>query len=198
LREAATILASIVKLVIVLTMLPDVVNGRYPELKLLSLSPGIELALKVDEAGIIFAKLASALWLVTSFYSIGYMRGVNEKRQTRFYGSFALCLSSAVGIAFSANLLTFYLFYEVLTIATYPLVTHKGNEEALKAGRKYLAYLLTGGVVLLAAIVYTYQTTGTLDFQPGGIISAEIQPYQVAILFSLFLIGFGFNSAIMR
>jgi multicomponent Na+:H+ antiporter subunit D len=163
LREAVTILAAIGKLAIILSMLPAIQDSRYPALNLIELAPGIQFALKVDEAGMIFALLASSLWLVTSFYSIGYMRKLDEKRQTRFYASFALCLSSTIGIAFSANLFTFYIFFEVLTIATYPLVTHEGTEEALKAGRKYLAYLLTGGVVLLAAIVYTYQITGTLD-----------------------------------
>ena len=197
LREAVTILAAIGKLAIILSMLPAVLDSRYPALNLIDLAPGIQFALKVDEAGMIFALLASALWLVTSFYSIGYMRKLDEKRQTRFYASFALCLSSTIGIAFSANLFTFYIFFEVLTIATYPLVTHEGTKEALKAGRKYLAYLLTGGVVLLAAIVYTYQITGTLDFQAGGILSTDTLPYQIAILFSLFVVGFGFKSAIM-
>ncbi len=197
LREAVTILAAIGKLAIILSMLPAVLDSRYPALNLIDLAPGIQFALKVDEAGMIFALLASALWLVTSFYSIGYMRKLDEKRQTRFYASFALCLSSTIGIAFSANLFTFYIFFEVLTIATYPLVTHEGTEEALKAGRKYLAYLLTGGVVLLAAIVYTYQITGTLDFQAGGILSTDTLPFQIAILFSLFVVGFGFKSAIM-
>jgi len=197
LREAVTLTAAAGKLAVVFSMLPGVMKGQYPAVTLFSLSPGIQLALKVDEAGLIFALLASLLWLVTSFYSIGYMRGSGEKRQTRFFASFAVCLSATIGIAFSANLLTFYLFYEILTVATYPLVTHKGTPEALRAGRKYLAYLITGGVILLAAIAYTYQVAGTLDFRPGGFIPETAGLGQMAVLFSLFLLGFGFKSAIM-
>ncbi len=196
-REAVTILASIGKFSIVFSMLGSVLEGRYPEAQLFSLSPGIGLALRVDEAGIIFALLASILWIVTSFYSIGYMRGLSEGRQTRFYASFALCLSSTIGLAFSANLLTFYLFYEVLTVATYPLVTHKGDEESLRAGRKYLAYLITGGIILLAAIIYTYQVAGTLDFVAGGLLPGGVGPAQIAVLSSLFFIGFAFKAAII-
>jgi multicomponent Na+:H+ antiporter subunit D len=196
-RETVTIVAAIAKFGIVFSMLGNVLDGKYPGMKLISLSPGIGLALRVDEAGIIFALLASLLWIVTSFYSIGYMRGLSEARQTRFFASFALCLASTIGLAFSANLLTFYLFYEILTIATYPLVTHKGTPESIQAGRKYLAYLLTGGVILLAAIVYTYQIAGTLAFKPGGFLPAEASFSQLAILFSLFLAGFGFKAAII-
>jgi multicomponent Na+:H+ antiporter subunit D len=196
-REAVTILASIGKFGIVFSMLGSVLEGRYPEAQLFSLSPGIGLALRVDEAGIIFALLASILWIVTSFYSIGYMRGLSEGRQARFYASFALCLSSTIGLAFSANLLTFYLFYEVLTVATYPLVTHKGDEESLRAGRKYLAYLITGGIILLAAIIYTYQVAGTLDFVAGGLLPGGVGPAQIAVLSSLFFIGFAFKAAII-
>jgi multicomponent Na+:H+ antiporter subunit D len=196
-REAVTLIAAGSKLAIVLFMLPPVLNRHFPELTLLNISPGISLAFRVDEAGIIFALLASTLWFATSFYSIKYMRGLAEKYQARFFACFALCLSSTIGIAFSANLLTFYLFYELLTIATYPLVTHHGTPGAVKAGRKYLAYLVTGGVILLAAIVYTYQVAGTLDFTAGGLFGNSIDPQQLAILFSLFLVGFGFKSAIM-
>ncbi|MDD5605049.1 MAG: monovalent cation/H+ antiporter subunit D family protein [Dehalococcoidales bacterium] len=196
-REAVTIIAAVSKFTIVFSMLEKVLAGNYPEIKLLSLSPGIELALKVDEAGIIFALLASFLWIVTSFYSIGYMRGLSETHQTRFFASFALCLSSTIGLAFSVNLLTFYLFYEILTVATYPLVIHKGTPESLKAGRKYLAYLITGGVILLAAIIYTYQISGTLDFKPGGFLPEAASFTQIATLFSLFFLGFGFKAAII-
>jgi multicomponent Na+:H+ antiporter subunit D len=125
------------------------------------------------------------------------MRSLSEKRQTRFFASFALCLSSTIGIAFSANLLTFYLFYEILTLATYPLVTHKGTPEALAAGRKYLAYLVTGGVILLAGIAYMYQLTGTLDFKAGGILDQSVGTGSIVALASLFLVGIGFKSALM-
>jgi len=125
------------------------------------------------------------------------VRGVPEHRQTRYFASFAICLSATIGIAFAANLLTFVIFYEVLTIATYPLVIHKETPEAIAAGRKYLVYLLTGGTVLLLALIFTYQMTGTVEFQPGGFLSAQFGHVKLLILFLLFLVGFGVKSAIM-
>jgi len=146
LREACTLIAAVAKLAIVLTLVPDALNGRAAAIELLEISPGITLALKADALGVFFALIASALWIVTSVYSIGYMRGNGEKKQTRFYASFALSLASTIGIAFSANLLTFLLFYELLTLATYPLVIHKESPGAVRAGRMYLAYALTAGL----------------------------------------------------
>src|SRR5690606_12062360 len=110
------------------------------------------------------------LWILTSFYSIGYMRGNREAKQTRYFASFAVSLSATIGIAFAGNLLTFILFYEVLTLATYPLVVHKETKEAIAAGRQYLAYALTAGLLLVAGAAWIFLTTGTLDFQPGGIL----------------------------
>ncbi len=197
LREFWSVGASAAMFAVVLSILPDVLAGRYPEILLFDISPGISLALTADAAGLIFALSASALWIVTSVYSIGYMRTVGEKKQTRYYASFALCLASTMGVAFSANLLTFVLFYEMLTIATYPLVIHKETPGAVAAGRKYLAYLLTGGLVLIAAAALTYQYAGTLDFKPGGFLSQLGSQPNLMLLFVLFLIGFGVKSALM-
>ncbi|MBI2831325.1 MAG: monovalent cation/H+ antiporter subunit D family protein [Chloroflexi bacterium] len=197
LREAWTITAALAKFAITLSMMPAVLAGKYPEVALFTISPGVSLALKVDPAGIIFGLSASVLWILTSFYSIGYMRGLSEHNQTRYFASFAVCLSATMGIAFAANLLTFFIFYEVLTIATYPLVIHKETPEALAAGRKYLVYLLTGGVVLLLALAFTYQIAGTVDFRPGGFLSQQVGQDRLMMLFMLFLVGFGVKSAIM-
>lgn len=196
-RELWTVAGAISMFGVVRSMLPDVLAGRQPGVVLFDISPGISLALRADTTGIIFALSASALWIVTSVYSIGYMRSLSEGRQTRYYASFALCLASTMGIAFAANLLTFVIFYEILTIATYPLVIHKETPAAISAGRKYLAYLLTGGVALILATALTYVTAGTLDFSPGGFLSVAGGGGNLWPLSVLFLIGFGMKSALM-
>ncbi|MFC2067083.1 proton-conducting transporter membrane subunit [Chloroflexota bacterium] len=196
-RESWTIIAAFAKFAIILSMLPDVLHGKYPEVTLFAISPGISLALKVDSLGILFGLSASALWILTSFFSIGYVRGLSEHKQTRYFASFAVCLSATMGIAFSANLLTFVIFYEILTIATYPLVIHKETPEAIAAGRKYLVYLLTGGVALLLALALTHQISGPVDFQPGGFLSSQVGQNRLILLFLLFLVGFGMKSALM-
>lgn len=196
-REFWTIAASVIMFGVVFSMLPDVLAGCYPEIVMLDIAAGISLAFRVDTAGIIFGLSASALWIATSFYSIGYMRTLAEKKQTRYYSCFALCLASAIGIAFAANLLTFVIFYEILTIATYPLVVHKETPAAISAGRKYLAYLLTGGLALIAAVALTYVYSGSLDFQAGGFLSHLPGDPNLMLLFALYLVGFGMKSALI-
>jgi len=196
-RESWTILAALAKFALVASMLPLVLQGKSPAITLFAISPGISLALKVDYLGIIFGLSASFLWILTSFFSIGYVRGIPEHKQTRYFASFAICLSATMGIAFAANLLTLVIFYEILTIATYPLVIHRETPEAIFGGRKYLVYLLTGGVFLLFALAYTYQLSGTVDFQAGGILPAQTAKSSIIMLFTLFLLSFGVKSAIM-
>jgi len=196
-RESWTILAALAKFALVASMLPLVIQGKSPAITLFAISPGISLALRVDYLGIIFGLSASFLWIVTSFFSIGYVRGIPEHKQTRYFASFAICLSATMGIAFAANLLTLVIFYEILTIATYPLVLHRETPEAIFGGRKYLVYLLTGGVFLLFALGFTYQLSGTVDFQAGGILPAQVAKSSVIMLFALFLLSFGVKSAIM-
>lgn len=198
LREFWTLAAAVAKFAVVASMLPIVLNGQNLGLILWSISPGITLELQVDPLGIFFGLVASGLWIFTSLYSIGYMRGLNEHHQTRYFVSFAVCLSATMGIAFSANLLTFLLFYEILTIATYPLVIHKETEEAITAGRKYLAYTLTAGVVLIAATAWAYQLSGTVSFRPGGFLSTQMgSPGQLMLLFALFIAGCGVKASLM-
>ena len=136
LREAWTVLISIGKFVIVASMLPAVLEGGGYRFTLAEVLPGVAIALRVDAMGMYFALVASFLWILTSIYSIGYMRALDEHDQTRYYASFAVAMSATVGVAFSANLLTLYLFYEMLSLSTYPLVTHKQDAEARSAGRK--------------------------------------------------------------
>lgn len=198
LREFWTVLAGVVKFGLVLTLLPGALRGESVELNLIEIAPGLPLLLKADPFGVFFAVIASGLWIFTSFYSIGYMRGNKEIKQTRYFASFAVCLSATIGIAFSGNLLTFIIFYEMLTLATYPLVIHKENREAIDAGRQYLAYTLTAGLCLVAAGALIYTLTGTLEFRPGGIFDGvDVSGGMMITVFLLFLAAVGVKAGIM-
>jgi multicomponent Na+:H+ antiporter subunit D len=197
LREFWTLLASVVKFSIVLSMVPLVLRGRMLEYTIIQLTPGVALQFRVDQFGLFFGVLASALWIATSVYSIGYVRGLNEHGQTRYFFNFALCLSATMGIAFAGNLLTLFLFYEILTVATYPLVAHKETEDAIMGGRKYLAYTLTAGVVILFGIIFIYTLTGTLDFKPGGFLLGHGSSATLVFLFAILILGFGVKAALM-
>ncbi|HBH31453.1 MAG TPA: cation:proton antiporter, partial [Desulfofustis sp.] len=156
---------------------------------------GLRLAFAIEPLGMLFSLVASILWLVTTIYAIGYMRGHHEQNQTRFYACFAVAIGSAMGIAYAGNLLTLFVFYEILTLSTYPLVTHAGTAEAKQGGRIYLGILLTTSILfLLAAIIGTWAVTDTLDFRPGGIFGANVTA--AAILLPLYIFGIG-KAAIM-
>ena len=199
LREFWTLAAGLAKFGLVLSLLPAALRGQTAVADLFEILPGVRLALRADPLGVLFALVASGLWILTSCYSIGYMRGLKEHKQTRYFAFFAVCLSATMGIAFAANLATFILFYEILTIATYPLVIHKETQEAVRAGRKYLAFTLSAGVMLIAAAVWTYQITGgDLDFRRGGLLAGMPLAAGTAVpLFVLFLAGVGVKSSIM-
>jgi multicomponent Na+:H+ antiporter subunit D len=159
--------------------------------------PELTLRFRLEPLGMIYAGVAALLWPVNSLYSIGYMRGNHEKNQTRFYVCFALSISAALGIAFSGNLLTLFAFYEVLTFSTYPLVTHKGSAEAMKAGRVYLGILVTTSVgLLLLGIIWTASVAGTVEFVPGGILEGRVGPGLAGLLLLLYMFGIG-KAAIM-
>ncbi len=190
LREAWTILAAVTKLALVATMVPAVLDGKVLETTLVTIFPGLSLAFRVDALGLFFALTASFLWLVTSCYSIGYVRAEKEHAQTRYFMCFAVALSATMGIAFAANLLTMFVFYEVLTLSTFPLVGHKQTDEALGGARRYLTYLLgTSLSFLLLAVVLTYHAAGTLDFQDGGILAGRASPTLITVMFVLFMAG---------
>jgi multicomponent Na+:H+ antiporter subunit D len=198
LREAWTLIAAVAKAGIVLSMLPAVLAGETLVCRLWELMPGVALAFRVDALGYVFAMVASTLWVLTSVYSIGYVRGAREGRQTRYFASFALSLSATIGIAFAANLLTFFLFFEILTLATYPLVLHKETPEARAGARKYLCYTLPAGVSLLAAVAITSQVAGTLEFRAGGFLDASMfTPFGAGALFLLFIAGVGVKAGLM-
>lgn len=154
--------------------------------------PGLELAFELEPLGLIFASVAACLWPVTSLYAIGYLRSTEEQQQTRFYVCFAVAIAAAMGIAFAANGITLFLFYEVLTLATWPLVAHKNTPEAQRGARIYLATLLLTSIGLfLPALIWTYALTGTTDFRDGGILAGHAGPGTLAVLYTLFLFGIG-------
>jgi multicomponent Na+:H+ antiporter subunit D len=197
LRETVTLATAGVLVVTVLQLLPRVLSGERPEVTLVEVVPALVIAFKVEPLGMLFALVASILWIVNSIYSIGYMRTNKEPRQTGFYVCFAIAIGSAIGIAFAKNLFTLFLFYEALTIATYPLVTHKRDAEAVRAGRIYLLLLLgTSLVLFLPAIIATWVLAGTLDFTPGGILAGKAGTPVMAILLALYIFGIG-KAAIM-
>ena len=196
-RESWTFLAAIVKFAIVASMLPAVMNGVEISCKLVEVLPGLSIAFRVDAFGMLFALVAAFLWIITSAYSIGYMRGLDEHAQTRYFCFFAVSLSAAVGVAFSANLLTMYLFYEMLSLATYPLVTHHQDQEARTSGRKYLLYTVGASIgLVLPAMLMTYLLTGNLDFSPQGVLAGNASGGTVALLLFMFVFGFA-KAAIM-
>jgi multicomponent Na+:H+ antiporter subunit D len=197
-REGWTLAAGLAKLALVLSMLPSVLGGENLFFQVAEVFPGVPIAFRVDAMGILFALISSSLWIVTSLYSIGYMRGLKEHGQTRYYCYFALALFSTLGVAFSANLLTLYLFYELLSFATYPLVTHHQDPEARSAGRRYLLYIVGGSIgLVLPAMLVCYGAANTLDFVPDGILKqAGFSGLELATLLLMFLFGFA-KAAIM-
>ena len=191
-RETTTLVTAGILFIIVLAILNRFMSGEQLATGTLPIVPGLELGFSIEPLGMLFACIASGLWIVNSIYSIGYMRGNNEPRQTPFYMCFAIALASTMGIAFAANLFTLFLFYEILTLSTYPLVTHKGDESAREGGRTYLLVLLgTSTVLLLPAIIATALIAGTLDFIPGGILADKVSPTVLAILLAMFMFGIG-------
>ncbi|TKX78443.1 cation:proton antiporter [Halorubrum sp. SD626R] len=199
-REGWTIAAALAKFGIVASMLPAVLDGAVFEWSLGAFLPGgIEFVLRADALGMLFAFLASGLWIITSFYSIGYMRGNDETNQTRYFAAFAVSLSATMGIAFAGNLVTIFVFYELLSIATYPLVAHDETDEARSAGRKYLAYtMFGGGVFVLAGTALVYLIAGNVSFTAGGIEElANADPGLAMLAFFLLAIGFGVKAGIM-
>lgn len=197
LREAVTLTTATILFSIVLAITDYTFQGVEMQLQLVELFPGLTISFDIEPLGVLFALVASFLWIITSIYAIGYMRGHNEQNQTRFFCCFALAISSVMAICFSGNLLTLFIFYEVLTLSTYPLVTHAGNDAAKKGGRIYLGILLSTSIAfLLLAVLGTYSLTGTLDFRAGGIFDDSHNKTILGALLILFCYGIG-KAAIM-
>jgi multicomponent Na+:H+ antiporter subunit D len=197
LREACSLLAACTLFGLTVAMCGEVLNGRTLHYTLFTLLPGLSFSLRADALSMIFAVAASFLWILAVFYSAGYMRGHHEPNQTRFNACFALALFGAMGCAFSDNLLTLYLFYEIVSISTYPLVAHHQDTEGYAGGRKYLVYLTTTAKALvLPAMVLVFVLVGNLDFahsSASGILPAGTDRWLVIGLFFAFLFGFAKN-----
>ena len=194
LREAVTLIGAAALFGVVIVIAGMVASGNAPELVLWSAAPGLEFAFRAEPLGALFALIASGLWIVNSFFSIGYMRGNRERNQTRFYMCCAIALMGAMGVSLSANLFTLFVFYEVLTLSTYPLVAHKGDENAQRGARIYLMTLLGTSIgFFLVAIIWTGVVAGSLDFMPGGLLSQVegLQPIIASVLLLLFAFGVG-------
>lgn len=191
LREFWSVLAGVIKFSIVMSMVPAIFAGNTIEYTLVSFYQGIDIKFRVDALGLLFATVSSFLWIVTSFYSIGYMRSNKEHAQTRYYTCFAISLSSTIAVAFSANLITLFVFYEVLSLATVPLVGHKETPEAQEGARKYFLYLLSlSKTFLLSGIIIVYMVAGTTDFTSHGLLSNAQGSTLLFVTFFLFLFGF--------
>ncbi|HMB31211.1 MAG TPA: proton-conducting transporter membrane subunit, partial [Desulfohalobiaceae bacterium] len=196
-RELWTFVVGLLKFGLVVSMLPWVLKGKTVVCTLVQILPGVSISFRVDGLGMLFALVASFLWIFTSMYSIGYMRGLKEHSQTRFFSFFAVALSATIGVAFSANLLTLYLFYEILSLATYPLVTHHQDKEARISGRKYLAYILGTSIgLVLPAMILCYHLAGTLEFSQQGFLVGTASKSTLTVLLFLFVFGFA-KAAIM-
>lgn len=192
LRDGITLGAAIATFVTVLVILSNEGNVTSQTYVFSTVMPGLDLAFNVEPLGLMFAIIASGLWILTHLYGIGYMRGNNEDNHPRFFACFAFAISSVMGIAFSANMFTLFLFYEALTVSTYPLVAHKGTKESISGARTYLGILIGTSIALqLVAVIWTYSVAGTLDFTKGGILEGHIAGPMVAVLLGLYAFGIG-------
>lgn len=196
LRTVLNLGGAVAKLLFVAWMLWGVAQGYHFEARL-TLLPDIDLVLRADPLALLFVTLSALLWLLTTAYAVGYLEGSSHR--SRFFGFFSLCVTAAVGVALAGNLLTFLLFYELLTLATYPLVVHRGTEVARKAGQTYLVYTLSGGVLLLLGTVWLYTLTGTLEFTERGFLDSldAVHHPALMVIFFLLIAGLGVKAALV-
>ncbi len=200
LREAWSVAGSVLTFISVASMVPDIMGGSTIVYTLSTIAPGISINFRVDALSLIFGIVSSFLWIFATFYNIGYMRSLNEHAQTRYYTCFAIAILGAQGVSYSGGLFSLYLFYEIITIFTYPLVAHHQDEEGYAGAKKYIVYLMgTSKGLLLPAVVLTYILTGTLDFSDNilaGIFKKDANSTWIAVAYILFLFGFA-KAAIM-
>ena len=196
LRSALNLLGAVSKLVFVGLLLAGVEAGEEYGFRHTVL-PGLELVFKADALALLFVTLSTVLWLFTTVYAIGYLEG--SPHRSRFFGFFSLCVTATVGLAMAGNLYTFFVFYELLTLSTFPLVVHRGTAQAMHGGTVYLAYTLAGGALLLTGIVWLHALTGTADFTHGGYLAAlpAESVGQLQLIFLLLIAGVGVKAAIV-
>lgn len=196
LRTLLNLLGAILKLVLVAVMIWGVYLGQIYESRLV-IAPGLELVLHADALSVLFVTLSTVLWLITTIYAIGYLE--HSPNRSRFFGFFSLCVSATVGIALAGNLLTFVIFYEILTMATYPLVAHRGTPDATRGAKIYLAYTLSGGLALLVGAIWLRSLTGPVDFVAGGVLNGmpHAMHGELIAIFVLLLAGLGVKAALV-
>ena len=191
-RDSIGVIGSLISFYATINITNELMNGSRPELFLFNIFNDLSLSFKVTPLGSVFGLLCSGLWILAAIYSIGYMRGNNEKNQTRFYIFYSLSIFGALCVAWSSNLLVLFIFYEFLTFATYPLVVHKETEDSIKASRLYLGILVGSSLILfLPAIIWVWYSVGTLNFTDGGILQNSFNPSNAPILLFLFVFGIG-------
>ncbi len=196
LRTTLNLAGAGVKILLVAVLLYGVSQGNSYETRW-QLVNDIDLVLHADALSLLFITLSCVLWLVTTVYAIGYLE--DSPNRSRFFGFFSLCVCATVGIALAGNLITFLIFYELLTLTTYPLVVHRGTQTALRAGRTYLVYTLGGGALLVAGVAWLKSIAGPLDFTTTGILSSmtHLDPHTLSWIFLLLIVGFGVKAALV-
>ncbi|MCB1772418.1 MAG: monovalent cation/H+ antiporter subunit D family protein [Gammaproteobacteria bacterium] len=196
LRTWLNLAGAVIKLILVGVLIWGVFHEQVFETRWM-LAPGLDLVLHADALSVLFVTLSTVLWLVTTVYAIGYLEGTPHR--SRFFGFFSLCVTATVGLALAGNLFTFVVFYELLTLATYPLVAHKGTPEAVRGARIYLAYTLSGGVILLVGAVWLRTIAGPLEFVQGGILGdiEGLDPWALRWIFAFLIIGLGVKAALV-
>ena len=196
LRTAVNLGAATVKVGLV-TWLSVAVAGGAEFDGAVEIAPGLSLALQADALSVLFLALSAVLWFLTTLYAVGYLEGGTDR--SRFFGFFSLCVASTVGIAMAANLFTFLVFFELLTLATWPLVVHRGSAEAHRAGRVYLVYTLGGGLALTLGTVWLYALAGDVPFVPRGVLGdlPEAAPFALTAIFVLLIAGVGVKAALV-
>jgi len=196
LRTALNLAGASIKIALVVALIVGVYKAIVFETRW-QLVPGIDLVLHADALSVLFVTLSSGLWFLTTLYAIGYLE--HSPDRSRFFGFFSLCVTATVGVALAGNLITLLIFYELLTLTTYPLVVHRGTEDARRAGRIYLAYTLSGGALLVVGIVWLKAVAGPLDFATTGVLSSltHVDPATLRWIFLLLMIGFGVKAALV-
>jgi len=195
-RTALNLAGAVIKLGLVAAMIWGVFHGHHYESRL-PLLPGLDLVLRADSEAVLFVTLSAVLWLLTTVYAIGYLE--DSPHRSRFFGFFSLCVTATVGVALAGNLITFLLFYELLTLATYPLIVHRGTEVARKAGRTYLTYTIAGGALLLIGTVWIYSLAGSLEFTHRGFVAELVDTHRATliVIFVLLIAGLGVKAALV-
>jgi len=195
LRMALNLGGALLELLFVAVLLSGVASGGVYEVRF-ALVPGADLVLNADPMSLLFITLSAVLWLLTTIYAIGYLE--DSPHRSRFFGFFSLCVFATAGVALAGNMLTLLLFYELLTLVTYPLILHRGTAEAVAAGRTYLRYTLSGGALLLIGVVWLRTLAGPLDFTEGGLLAgAAVERTTLLTIFAIFVIGFGVKAALV-